>query len=83
MSVACSKCGGSMQEGVTTAFGLHGSSMTSSEGSQLVFIVPGAPVSLNPIKAFAQGLADEPSDQIFRISGLRCSECGLLELYAT
>jgi len=47
------------------------------------FLVPGAPISPNIIKAFKQGLADEPSDKLFRIKGLRCQKCGFLELYAT
>ncbi|GMU20700.1 MAG: hypothetical protein AMXMBFR13_07960 [Phycisphaerae bacterium] len=83
MTDICGKCGGRMESGVTTVLGLIGNPAVASEGSKLVFIVPGAPASANPIKAFAQGLADQPSDRIYRIQGMRCGQCGYLALYAT
>jgi hypothetical protein len=33
------------------------------------------------VKAFKQGLADDPSNDPYRIEGLRCTQCGFLELY--
>lgn len=83
MTAMCSKCGGRMEEGITTAYGLLATDLGPAKGPKLVFIVPGAPISLNPVKAFAQGLADEPSDRLYPIRGVRCSQCGLLELYAS
>jgi hypothetical protein len=83
MSTTCGKCGGCMEEGVTTAAGLIFSRLSSEEGSKLVFIVPGTPNSMNPVKAFTQGLAGEPSDRVYPIRGVRCAQCGLLELYAS
>lgn len=83
MTTTCGRCGGRMDAGVTTAIGLLFGRVSSAEGPKLVFIVSGAPISSNPIKAVAQGLADEPSDRSYPIRGLRCSQCGLLELYAS
>jgi hypothetical protein len=50
--------------------------------SQVTFVVTGNPTSLNPIKAFKQGAADEPADRRFLLAGARCSGCGFVEFYA-
>ena len=72
-----------MAAGVTTALGLMGEPVTSRKKPRLVFVVPGTPTSPNPVKAFAQGLSDETSDEAYLVRGHRCSRCGFLELYAT
>jgi hypothetical protein len=76
----CSKCGGRMEAGFTTAIGLMGT--RSEQDPRLTFVVPGNPVSPNPLKAFVQGLRDEPSDRVFPITGVRCVSCGAVELCA-
>lgn len=82
METKCPKCGGQMLPGTTTARGLWDDRVMPRDEPSLLFIVPGTPTSPNPIKAFAQGLADEPADRALPIVGLRCSNCGFLELYA-
>ena len=82
MKKTCGKCGGALQAGVTSAIGLVGGAERESPHSGLIFIVPGHPTSANPITAFQQGLANEPSDRFYHIKGLRCSNCGALVLYA-
>jgi predicted nucleic-acid-binding Zn-ribbon protein len=78
----CPKCGGIVERGFTTALGLIGGDKTEGLVSQLLFVVPGARVASNPIRAFKQGLADEPSNRSYRLNGLRCSNCGFVEFYA-
>jgi hypothetical protein len=51
----------------------------------IAFVVPGTPTSMNPLKAFHQGLKDELSDRVYDLSemaGCRCEKCGYLEFYA-
>ncbi|RIK74425.1 MAG: hypothetical protein DCC68_23085 [Planctomycetota bacterium] len=72
-----------MERGFTTADGLIGGDNSESQTAQLDFVVVGASTSKNPIKAFQQGLSNEPVDRRYGIVGFRCSGCGLLELYAT
>jgi hypothetical protein len=50
--------------------------------SAFAFVRPGVPTSANPVKAFAQGLGEEPADQLFPIAAFRCVRCGRVELYA-
>ena len=53
--------------------------------NRLEFVIPGTETSLNPLKAFKQGLSSEPSDQVYdfsKMTGLRCHACGYLELCA-
>ena len=82
MAQTCGKCGGTLEAGFTTAIGLISGARIESQESQLVFVVPGSRTSMNPLRAFQQGLTDEPSNRPFRISGFRCSNCGALDLYA-
>ncbi len=82
MDKICGKCGGSLEAGFTTAVGLIGGDKAGAREPQLVFVVPGTRSSANPIKAFQQGLADEPTNRVYGIIGSRCSGCGALDLYA-
>jgi len=70
-----------MERGFTTAAGLIGGAIVESRQAQLVFVVAGMSTSRNPVKAFKQGMSAEPADRRYRIFGVRCSGCGLLELY--
>ena len=70
--MSCTKCGGSKERG----------SVVGSPFAGLTFLVPGTPTSTNVATAFKQGLAGEPSDTRYLISGARCTKCGFLELYA-
>jgi len=81
MKNSCPKCGATMEQGFTTADGLIGGDRAETELSQLIFVVPGAATPSNPIKAFKQGISDEPAARRYRISGVRCSRCGFLEFY--
>lgn len=47
------------------------------------FVREGTPTSPNPIKAFHQGIAGEPSDESFPVTAWRCPRCGLVELCAS
>jgi hypothetical protein len=71
-----------MERGFTTAAGLIGGPKVESRVPQLIFVVPGEPTSLNPIKAFQQGASGEPEARRYFVFGSRCSACGFLELYA-
>jgi hypothetical protein len=83
MGHVCPKCGGTFEAGIATAYGFDVVVRPSIEEPLLQFVVLGSPTSKNPIKAFAQGIADEPSARAFWIEGSRCSVCGFLELFAT
>ncbi len=82
MNKTCEKCGGPFEAGFTTALGLIGGAKRESHEPQLIFVVPGSARSPNPVKAFQQGLADEPPERSYKIRGFRCSRCGALDLYA-
>lgn len=83
MNNACAKCGGRMEAGVATAYGLLFAAVASKEEPRLQFVVPGSATSINPVKAFKQGLTDEPDTRVFWMEGQRCSSCGFVELFAT
>jgi len=72
-----------MQVGVASAEGLLFGSKASEGVPRLIFVSTGTSTSRNPIKAFQQGLAEEPANKSYLIRGLRCANCGYLELYAT
>ena len=83
MAMKCSRCGGAMEAGFTTALGLHGSELERlRQVSSLLFVVKGTPTRLNPLRALQQGLADEPADRAYRIEGARCATCGALDFFA-
>jgi hypothetical protein len=48
----------------------------------VAFVVLGERTSANPITAFKQGLSGAAEDRFYRVWGLRCVDCGVLELYA-
>lgn len=81
LTKTCPKCGGTMERGFTTAAALIGGAKVERRQAQLVFVLPGTATSRNPVKAFKQGMSAEPADRPYRIFGVRCSVCGLLELY--
>lgn len=82
MTTHCCKCGGTMDRGFTTAMGLMGGAGEEGKKAKLAFVTFGIPTSSNPLKAFKQGLSDEPMNQLYGIYGKRCRECGFLELFA-
>ena len=79
MARVCQRCNAPMERGFTTAHGLIGGDRAPEHRAQILFVVPGTPTSSNPLKAFAQGRADGPSDRRYGIAGWRCTGCGLLE----
>jgi hypothetical protein len=81
-TMTCQKCGGSMEAGVAWAVGTHAGPMGSGSHPGQVDFVIGTPTSLNPVKAFRQGASDEPMARRYRLTGARCSRCGIVELYA-
>ena len=83
MNTVCEKCGGRTETGVATAEGLLFGAFVPPEQSRLLFVVPGVPTSANPLRAFKQGLSEEPATRAFRIEGSRCTACGSLALFAT
>ena len=68
MESTCPKCDGRMAAGVTSALGLMGRGRRRRRSR---------------VRAFAQGLAEEPADEGYLVPGYRCTRCGFLELYAT
>ena len=83
MDSPCTKCGGPTVAGVATATGLIGGAVAAENAPRLVFVVPGTPTSVNPVKALRQGLAGETPAHAYLIRGRRCTRCGLLEFYAS
>jgi hypothetical protein len=70
-----------MHSGFTTAAGLFGPEQPGTQVAELLFVVAGTPTAWNPIRAFKQGVEDEPADRGYRIEGMRCTQCGFLEFY--
>jgi hypothetical protein len=83
MTTTCSKCGGTMEKGYTTAEGLMVGETVTRHRSQLLFLVSDAATPLDPIEAFKQGFSGNHPRRMFRMEGFRCSKCGLIELYGT
>ena len=83
MHTTCAKCGGPTVAGVASAQGLIGGAVAATDQPRVVFVVPGTPTSPNPVKAVAQGLADEHAAHAYLVRGRRCTRCGLVEFYAT
>ena len=83
---ACPKCGCSMEQGsLRVRSDPSWPDTYVGQKVRMAFVVPGTPTSLNPIKAFAQGLNRELEDKLYplpEIHGLRCQKCGFLEFYA-
>ena len=78
----CLRCGTVMEAGYTTAIGLMGGNSAAGD-PKLVFVVPGEPISGNPIEAFQQGLHGEQANAAYLLRGRRCLSCGGVELLAT
>jgi hypothetical protein len=77
----CPKCGGALERG---SLGI-GKVPPGMDDAILQSSIPGIKTSWNPVKAFAQGLSDEPGDRIYplaELSCVRCQGCAYLELYA-
>jgi hypothetical protein len=70
-----------MERGYTTAQGLFGQETVSRHKSRLMFLVSQVATSLNPIKAFQQGMSGAPKQREYHIVGARCSNCGFLEFF--
>jgi hypothetical protein len=80
MDRQCIACGGQLETG---ALGARNTSTVSDlSDTGFAFIRPGVPTSSNPVRAFVQGLHDEPGDQQLPIVAFRCVKCGRVELYA-
>ena len=80
MDRKCVRCGLALEAG----------SLRAREGpmaflffKEFSFVGAGTPTSANPIKAFQQGMAGEPSDEAFPLTACRCPKCGFVELCAT
>lgn len=76
----CYRCGVEMEEGFTNANGLL---FANSWKPQLVFVIRREPTSINPVRAFIQGLRKAPENEAFWLRGRRCPVCGVVELIAT
>jgi hypothetical protein len=62
----------------------HNGSPLMTGNVRVEFVIPGTKTSLNPLKAFQQGLADEPSDRTYdfsRLSEHLCPKCGHLDFF--
>ena len=79
MEIQCKRCGGPMEAGYPTARGIQN---YMSGKPDLAFAVRGEPSSVNPLKAFKQGLEDAKADVYYLMEGYRCSSCGAVELFA-
>jgi hypothetical protein len=85
MDRQCIACGGQLETGT---LGARNTSSVSDLSELLMavtafaFIRPGVPTSSNPVRAFVQGLRDEPGEQQLPIVAFRCVKCGRVELYA-
>jgi len=72
----CVRCSGVLVRGSLRIDGLHQGPM------RVALVIPGVPTSSNPIKAFKQGLAGEPGDEVIPLDDivcLLCRSCGHLE----
>ena len=76
----CYRCGGEMEDGFAKVVWPRESML---EKPRFLFVIPGEPTSLNPLVAFKQGLEQAPEDDVYVLTGRRCVQCGLVELFAT
>lgn len=75
----CQRCGGEMKSGFGTALRVLSPALSQP---RLAFVVRGEPTSLNPLKAFQQGVDQSPQDEAYLLEGRRCIDCGAVELTA-
>lgn len=68
----CSKCNGSMQKGV----------LADHTGSVGQLISAKWINEENPEKGKWTGAFNVPDDEVLKVKGYRCNDCGFLELYA-
>ena len=81
----CPKCDGEMEPGSLKLFNSQIEDDFRGGLVRIGFVVPGTKTSLNPLKAFMQGLEGQPEDRVHDLSevtSLRCRNCGFLEFYA-
>jgi len=71
---ACPKCGGPVQGGHVDE--------TAFVQSQIIFVVPGEPTHKSFVAAVVQGMRDSAPDRRYALRGLRCADCGFIELFA-
>lgn len=76
MDKQCSACGGQLEPGFLRA---HCVWLILNSFD---FIRPNVPTSANPVRAFFQGLHEEPGEQRLPLAAFRCTGCGRLELFA-
>ena len=85
MEKRCVACGGQLEPGVIrprkTSVVIGAAELECTEPA-LTFVRPGAPTSGNRVKAFLQGLREEPEEQPLTLEAFRCVGCGRVELYA-
>jgi hypothetical protein len=86
MEKRCVACGGQLEPGAirarNTESGVLGQPELGMVVSAFAFVRPGVPTSGNPVKAFVQGLHEEPGEQLLPLAVFRCTGCGRIELYA-
>jgi hypothetical protein len=81
--VCCHRCKEIMEAGYATWTIAHiGVGPPESPRTPLVFVVPGEPTSINPVKAFQQGLQGDRASKAYGLRGYRCPACGTVELIA-
>jgi hypothetical protein len=81
----CVACGGQLEAGAIRARSASAVPEMGELGlvmSAFAFVRPGTPTSANPLRAFLQGLRDEPGEQELALAAFRCVGCGRVELYA-
>ncbi|VTR91594.1 unnamed protein product [Gemmata massiliana] len=87
MDKRCVGCGGQLESGTIRARNMgqavHSGPQPGVIVSTFAFVRPGTPTSGNPVKAFLQGLHEEPGDQLFALEAYRCAQCGRVEFYTS
>jgi hypothetical protein len=87
MEKRCVACGGQLEPGSIRARnmgdGVHAGPQMGVVVTTFAFVRPGVPTSTNLVKAFMQGLHEEPGDQPLTLEAFRCVGCGRVELYAS
>jgi hypothetical protein len=85
MEKRCIACGGQLEPGAIRAANtpnVSGIKEPLMEVTAFAFIRPGVPTSANPVRAFLQGLREEPGDRLMPLEVFRCTRCGWVELFA-
>jgi hypothetical protein len=85
MEKRCVGCGGQLESGSLRGRNMgevHAGPQMGVVVKTFAFVRRGVPTSANPVKAFIQGLHEEPDDQPLTLEAFRCVGCGRVELYA-